>query len=164
MGTTIGNADPEAIQAELLKLKNFYEAQQKLLLGQQEAAEREAAEKREAADAANRAERHTEADELARQLMKHTRAVDKLLVEVAEHLRARVELSREIRRIVPESWQAGNVFEHDRGPSSAITHSGVGFYLRMPVRGALSLEEQDLKWMQAFNLVDEAPSKGRKSA
>lgn len=159
MGTTIAN--PEEIQAELQKLKSFYEAQQRILLEQQEAAEREAADQREAAAAANRAERHAEADGLARQLMVHTRAVDKLLAEVSEHLRARVELSREIRRLVPETWHAGNVFEHDRGPSSAVTKSGVGYYLRMPTRGALSLEEQDLKWMSTFNLVEE---KGRKRA
>jgi hypothetical protein len=93
--------------------------------------------------------------------MVHTAAIDKLLAEVSEHLRARVELAREIRRIAPEKWGAGNVFEHNSAPSSAITHSGVGYYLRMPVRGGLSLTEHDLKFLQVFDLT--AP-KARKTA
>lgn len=162
MGATIAN--PEEIQAELLKLKSFYEAQQKILLDQQEDAERIAAEKREAELAANRAERHAEADACARQLMVHTAAVDKLLAEVSEHLRARVELAREIRRIAPDKWNAGNVFEHNSAPSSAITHSGVGYYLRMPVRGGLSLAEHDLKFLSVFDLADEKSTRKGKSA
>ncbi|NZD54188.1 hypothetical protein [Rhizobium leguminosarum] len=162
MGTTIAN--PENIQAELEKLKSFYEAQQKILLEQQEEVERVAAEKREVEQAANRAERHAEADASARQLMVHTAAIDKLLAEVSEHLRARVELAREIRRIAPEKWGAGNVFEHNSAPSSAITHSGVGYYLRMPVRGGLSLSEHDLKFLQVFDLTEAKPTRKGKSA
>jgi hypothetical protein len=147
MGITIAN--PENVKSELEKLQTFYIQRQAELLAVHEAAELETAAKREAELAANRAERHAEADALARQLMTHTVAVDKLLAEVAGHLRARVELAREIRRVAPEKARDfGNVFEQQPPTSGAVTHSGLGYYVRMPVRSGTSLTDHDTRYLQ----------------
>ena len=152
MGTTIAN--PENIAAEMQKLADFYNQRQAELLAQQEAAESEAAAKREAELEASRAARHAEADDLARQLMVHTVAVDKLLAEVSKHLRARVELAREIKRVAPDKARSfGNLFDQQPPVSSALTHSNVGFYARMPIRGSVSLVEHDSRALNAFDLV-----------
>ncbi|MBY3184168.1 hypothetical protein HFO24_21230 [Rhizobium laguerreae] len=148
MGTTIAN--PENIQAELEKLKSFYEAQQKILLDQQEEAERIAAEKREAEAAVDRDKRYGQVAEQAKYGMEVAERCDRLCAELSAALRERVEVAREIRRIAPDHpgvRAMGNTFEHRRIVNGGFVAANLHSYAEMSPRGGRKLADVDAQFL-----------------
>jgi hypothetical protein len=162
MATTIANPiNPEDVHDQMRKLHAFFESEQAKLAGKVAEAEQAEAERVAAEAEATRVVRHAEADEIARALIAASLEVDRHLEAAAKALQARRDYARQIKRIAPDkAREFGNVFDQLVAPTSAVTAAGLAPFVRMAVRGSISLHEHDERYLQTFNLT---AAKARKS-